>query len=179
MPRLFERRGDGACWLTLYEEDAQLLAALATQLAGLLADEDAIDDEVRDRLFPRAYLDPTEEESEQTFRDLVRPDLLAEKLASLQALAAGLVDAPREGPFVQARLDDEGAEQWLVAVNDLRLTLGTRLGIEEDTDYGAVDRDDPASLTFLAYAFLTELAGAIVDVLLGDDWQEPFDPFSE
>lgn len=178
MARLFERHDDGTFRLTLHEHDARLLSDLATGLAGLLVDEPT-GDEVVERLFPRAYLDPTEEESELTWQELVRPDLRVQKTSSLQALVAGLEAAPRDGVWVQARLDDAAVEQWLVAVNDLRLALGTRIGIEEDTDFGDLDPDDPATAPYFIYAWLTQLAGTVVEVLLGDDWSEPIGPFGD
>lgn len=179
MARLFERRGDGSFRLTLHEQDAKLLSDLATGLAGLLADDAAAGDDVVERLFPRAYLDPTEEDSEETWQALVRPDLLGQKLSSLQALVAGLEAAPRDGVWVEASLDDAAVEQWLPALNDLRLALGTRIGIEEDTDLGDLDPDDPATVPYFIYAWLTQLTGSVVEVLLGDDWDEPIGPFGD
>lgn len=178
MARIFERRDDGSFRLTLHEHDARLLSDLATGLAGFLAEEPA-GDVVVERLFPRAYLDPTEEESEQTWQEIVRPDLLVQKTSSLQALVAGLEAAPRDGVWVEVRLDDAAVEQWLLAVNDLRLALGTRIGIAEDTDFGDLDPDDAATAPYFTYAWLTELAGAVVEVLLGDDWSEPTGPFDD
>ncbi len=175
MASVFERRADGEIWCTLHAADAEVVVLLAEGLAERLADEPTEGDAAFDRLFPRAYLDPTEEESAREWNSMVRPDLVAEKTASLARLAADLGAAAPAGPTdasVTARLDADDVEAWLMAFNDLRLDLGTRLGVDEERDMTATDPQDPDAAWWSVYRFLTWCQGLLVEVLLGDQGAE-------
>ena len=57
-------------------------------------------------LFPRAYLDPTEEDAEHNWQDMVHSDLVAEKSAALASLAETLervADADRDAKLTLDR----------------------------------------------------------------------------
>ncbi len=116
-------------------------------------------------MFPRAYLDPTEEEAEHNWQDMVHSDLVAEKSAALAVLAETLervADADRDAKLT---LDRAETEAWLSALNDARLALGVTLGITEDHDPSLLDPADPASQPFFVYDWLTMLQGTILEVL--------------
>ena len=49
-----------------------------------------VDDAVRRRLFPLAYLDPTEEDAEGEWQRMVHPELVRSKLEALSLLAGTL-----------------------------------------------------------------------------------------
>lgn len=121
----------------------------------------------RERLFPRAYLDPTEEQAEDDWQRLVHPELVAAKRGAARTMLEGLDRLERQGDRLVVDLGRDEAEAWLGVLNDARLVLGTRLGVEEGIDYEAVDPDDPEAALLVFYGFLTLLAGELVELLLG------------
>jgi hypothetical protein len=123
-------------------------------------------DPVRDRLFPRAYLDPTEDRSESEFQSLVHDDLVAAKAGAVTSFLADLdAKADRKGR-VSVTLDPEGLEQWVGALNDVRLAIGVAIGVTEDDDGEDLDARDPRAVGFATYQWLTWLQGSLVEVLL-------------
>ena len=66
--------------------------------------------------------------------------------------------------MTQVELDADGGQRWIQVLNDLRLVLGTRLGItEEDGDL------DPAAPDFQqrsVYYWLTALQDSLVRALM-------------
>lgn len=167
MARRFSRKGD-VIRLTLAEPERELLRRLPDELRSTYASDDP-DDAVAARLFPRAYLDPTEEAREQEWEALVRPELLREKLAALELVISALdgADAGRRGQLV-ADLTDDDVNALLGVLNDARLALGTTLDITEDRDLGTLDPSDPALPAHVAYDWLTYLQGELVETLLGE-----------
>ncbi len=163
----FERRKDGSLRVTLHPAELDLLRSIPDELR-VLYDEGADPaDPVRTRLFPRAYLDPTAEDAEREWRELVHPELVRERLAALQVLTdslAGAVDDRRD--MVKADLSDDDVAAWLNVLNDARLALGTRLGVTEGTEYDELDPDDPATPGLAAYAWLTYLQGELIEAVL-------------
>lgn len=168
MSPVFSRRGD-ALDLTLTPEERALLRELPEQLRVLYEAGPDDDDPVRSRLFPRAYLDPTAEDAEREWRELVHPELVRDRIASLDLLLTSLEGAGAGSAGTAAvTLDDEGVAALLSVLNDARLALGTRLGVTEDTEYDELDPSDPHAPELAAYAWLTYLEGELVETLLGD-----------
>jgi hypothetical protein len=69
-------------------------------------------------------------------------------------------EAVAEG--IEISPDDQLA--WLRAINDLRLALGTRLGVEQD-DYEVWEKlsdDDPRRITYDLYDWLGYLQSALL-----------------
>ena len=65
----------------------------------------------------------------------------------------------------------------MTALNDLRLVLGTRLDVSEDTV--EVEPDDDDAPAYAVYGYLSYLLGEVVDALadgLGDPEPEPDSP---
>jgi hypothetical protein len=172
--RRFTRASDGALVVHLSPDEVALLRQLAGELTELL-DDPAADDEVVQRLFPHAYLDPTEEEAEQEWQRLVRPDLVSARLEALRTLVDTLPDEPTSRGRMEARLDDEQEAAWVGVLNDARLTLGTRLGVTEEDDVTQVPPTDPSYVAWNVYSWLTGVQADLVRVLLdglprgGDD----------
>ncbi len=125
-----------------------------------------LDDTVRRRLFPLAYLDPTEEEAEQEWQRMVHPELVRTKLEALSLLAASLERASETRGRAEIVLSPDETEAWLGSLNDARLALGVALGVTDETDLEAMTADDPAAPAFAMYGWLTGLQGALVDALL-------------
>jgi len=164
--RRFVRRG-AVLRLTLAEEERDLLTQLPDELRTLYGSDP--DDPAVQRLFPRAYLDPTEDEAEQVWRALQHPELLRQRLESLdrlvEVLAGGAVD--RKGR-VLVDLAEHDVPALLRVLNDARLTLGSRLEMTDETSLAKIDPDDPRAPAFAAYGWLTYLEGELVEMLLGD-----------
>ncbi|MFD9278389.1 DUF2017 domain-containing protein [Streptomyces mirabilis] len=138
-------------------------------------------DPVLQRLFPDAYSGPDVEASspEQAeeqraysseFRRFTENDLRAGKrenaLAVIRSLDA-LITAGDGGAVL--KLSPGESEQWLRALNDLRLAIGARLDVvdEEDTDllYRLPD-EDPRKPMVMAYLWLGGLQETLVETLM-------------
>jgi hypothetical protein len=162
----FTRIADDGLRVTLSTPELELLRSLPDELRMLYETGDE-NDPVRSRLFPRAYLDPTAEDAEQEWRELVHPELLRERLAAVELVVASLAEASAERDIVVADLTADDVAAWLAVLNDARLALGTRLEVTEETDIAELDVDDPAAPGLAAYAWLTYLEGELIETLLG------------
>lgn len=109
--------------IELTDVEASLLSGLIDDF-GLMLDEPHPDDPVLQRLFPDGY--PDDEQASAEYRGLVEADLRAERSGRLQLCRAELPEGG--GRFA---LDAEATDRWLRVLNDLRLALGTRLGVSE------------------------------------------------
>ncbi|MGY1682585.1 DUF2017 family protein [Geodermatophilus sp. SYSU D01176] len=156
--RPFRRRGD-VLVAELEPAEARIVALLLDQLDQLLtADaEDVAGDPVIDRLLPAGHR--TDPELAADYRELTESALRAGKTDDLATVRAGL---PPDGGTV--RLDPEQAAAWLRTSNDLRLALGTRLDIQEDTE-PPEDLTSEQGQQLAVYYWLTGLQGSLVDAL--------------
>jgi hypothetical protein len=111
-------------------------------------------DPVIARLYPAVR--PDDPAWSAGFRDLVRGDLDDARREHIAAVEASL-DA--------RTIDDTDAEAWLHVLNDLRLVLGTRLGIVEDGDDGSFEPEDPDAAAKVVYAYTGFLEAQFIDVL--------------
>ena len=153
----FRRKGD-AVVARFVDAEASIVGLLLDQLEQLLtADaDDAGGDPVVERLLPPGHSDP---DLAAEYRDLTASALLEGKADDLAMVRATL---PARGGDV--RLDDEQARAWLRTTNDLRLALGTRLGITAETE----PPDDPAgdeASQLTVYYWLTAVQGSLVDAI--------------
>ncbi|MEX2100621.1 MAG: DUF2017 family protein [Acidimicrobiia bacterium] len=157
------RKGSGdSLILSLAPEEAELLSSLPTELREVF--DGPLNDVAGQRLFPVAYLDPTEEEAEIEYRAMVHPDLLRQRLDSLALVASSLERATLQGEWMELELGPDDVQAWLGILNDVRLVLGTRLGITEDDN--EIQLDDPRAGAYGVYSWLTYLQGELIDQLL-------------
>ena len=152
------RRGEIVARLDRAE--AGIVALLLDQLEQLLvADaDDVAGDPVLDRLFPPGHR--SDREMAEDYRELTEESLRGGKADDLAMVRATL---PVDGGEI--RLDDEQAGAWLRTSNDLRLALGTRLGVSEDTEPPeemAGEEDQQLAV----YYWLTAVQGSLVDALV-------------
>jgi hypothetical protein len=61
--------------------------------------------------------------------------------------------------------DPDAARRWIQLLNDLRLALGTRLGITEDDDH-ELDPTDVRAQPRLVYYWLTAVQDSVVQGLM-------------
>jgi hypothetical protein len=151
--------------------EAAVLTRLCEELTTLMSVDDGeadAADPVLERLFPRAYLDPTEEEAESDWQRLVHGDLIDGRRRALATVEGTMAAAEvRRGGRFELTLSEEQAMDWLAVLNDARLALGTRLGVTEDLDLSGLDPDDPDTAPFAVYWWLGVLEERLIDVLSG------------
>jgi hypothetical protein len=183
----FVRSAEGTITCSLAGEEAVVLTNLLGQLVELLSDDRAErgesggDDElarligrmgsteppsdpVLHRLLPPAYAD---EEQAGEFRRFTEADLRTAKVDGARALIDDLGDAA-QSDRITLSLGDDDALTLLRTLNDLRLTLGTRLDVSEDDPedrFDALPDDDPTRWTYEVYAWLGWLQETLVDAL--------------
>jgi len=162
----FERRGEGVV-ATLDANEVELLRRIPGELQEQFAGPASKDDPVYKRLFPAAYLDPTEESAEQEWQELVHPELLRQRTAALELVNTTLDRAVTKRGRVEVELGPEEVEAWLGVVNDARLALGTRLGVTEEPEAQEIDPSDPDAAAHAMYGWLTWLENDLVEVMLG------------
>jgi hypothetical protein len=148
--------------------EAAVLTRLCEELTTLLSGDDEPaegPDPALDRLFPRAYLDPTEEEAEADWQRFAHGDLVDGRRAALATVEGTLSTAEvRRGRF-ELTLSEEQALAWLSVLNDARLALGTRLAVTEDMDVSYLDPDDPETAPYAVYWWLGVMEERLVDAL--------------
>ena len=155
----FRRRGD-ALVAGLTDAEAGIVGLLLDQLEQLL-DADPADsggDPVMERLLPPGHASDAEIAAD--YRELTESGLRDGKADDLATVRATL--PPEGGPV---RLDAEQARAWLRTTNDLRLALGTRLGVTAETEPPEDPADEEAS-QLAVYYWLTAVQGSLVDALV-------------
>jgi hypothetical protein len=118
------------------------------------------EDPVLARLLPDAYRDDPEAAGE--FRRYTEQDLRSGKVAAAQTVLDTL---PAGGGRVRLRPED--AQAWLRALNDVRLAIGTVLGITEDyeNEMEAASWADPRSAYLEVYHWLGYVQDSLVRAL--------------
>jgi hypothetical protein len=172
----FDRAPDGRLVVTLYEGHRVLLGMLLTEVRTLVA-APAPDNQASNRLFPAAYLDPTEEVAEAEWQALVHDDLVRNRVAAFDDVRA-LLERAKPGPkgALLIELDGEQEEHLLGALNDMRLVLAELIDNTDSNngeDVASAERDpdtgEGAHLdTSLLLDWLTELVSELVEVKLSD-----------
>jgi len=150
------RTRNGMFELRLEARERDVLRELPQQLRGLLEHEDPSSDAAMARLYPPAYVDDPIRNWE--YERMAGDDLTAGRLAAIDRME-GTIDADR--------LSEDDVLAWLGVCNDLRLVLGTRLDITEETTGADFPPDDERSSAFALYGYLTWLVDAIVRALSG------------
>jgi hypothetical protein len=144
--RVSRRRGEVR--LRLDAVEVQVLSALLTEIAEAFStDVLAADDPVRLRLLPDAYRD--DDAAAEEFRSLTESALRTDRADRARRCVDELTNAGAAADGVDLHLDDDAGTRWITTLNDIRLALGTRLGITEDepddeADGDADQRDDDA-----------------------------------
>ena len=148
--RRFARDRQGRFHPRLSAQERAVLGSLPAQVLELLATEDP----ATRRLFPVAY--PDDPAAEQEYRALVGEALADRHRQALDTLAE-LADAET--------LTEGELEQWMGALEVLRLVLGTKLDVTEDM--ADIDTHDPRAPGLTLYGYLSMLQEEIVAALSG------------
>jgi hypothetical protein len=130
--------------------EVRLLRSLHDGLVATLDDPEA-GDPVIERLFPSAVLG--DDEADREVRALLRDELLEQRRNGLAAVVQLLDEGTSVRGRVRLDLEPDGAELMLGVLNDLRLAIGARIGVEH-LDRPSIERDptaaDDALITSLA-----------------------------
>jgi hypothetical protein len=123
-------------------------------------------DPALDRIFPSGNRQDPEVAAE--FRRLTEDGLRARKSANLTTAIAALSGLQDQ----KVSLDHEQALALVVALTDVRLVLGERLGLRHDDDFELLEEqvsglapDDPAVYALAVYDFLTWLQETLAHAL--------------
>ncbi|MEU2133416.1 DUF2017 domain-containing protein [Streptomyces sp. NPDC018352] len=189
----FEATPGGGAAVALDEVEIAILRSLAVQLLELIGPGDEPEegadplaalfaegpsepptDPALARLFPEAYGDEDSElrAASAEFRRFTENDLRARKRTDALAVVRTLdaLTIAGDGGAVLELTGDE-CRNWLGALNDLRLTIGTRLEVS-DQDEGEADSlyrlpdSDPRKPMVMAYLWLGGLQETLVETLM-------------
>ncbi|WP_051426161.1 DUF2017 domain-containing protein [Jiangella gansuensis] len=192
----FRRARGGVVAASFHVVEVELLRSLVGQLLELVHDEptdtkagdvwaaelglgdDAPSrptDPVLLRLFPDAYRE--DDEAASDFRRFTERGLRDRKAAAAATVLASLATADgaagASGGSAKSReklrieLDADQSEAWLRTLTDLRLALGTRLGVTDgdEDDWLALDEDDPRRHVHDVYDWLGWVQETLVRTL--------------
>jgi hypothetical protein len=197
MPGYFEAVPGGGAAIALDPVETSILRSLAVQLleligpgdepvegedplAALFADgpSEAPADPALARLFPEAYVAPGSDPDKELlaasaeFRRFTENDLRTRKredalsvVRSLDTLASAAGDA---GPGPMLKLGAEESRRWLGTLNDLRLTIASRLEITDEDESGelySLPDEDPRKPMVMAYLWLGGMQETLVETL--------------
>ena len=179
----FFRHGDNAYLANFTDAEREVLLNLTEQIIELLAErvdhhnDDPLaamvgitahdtppDDEVLLRLLPNAYADQVDASE---FRRYTESTLRQKKQAHAMAMRMHIKTA-LDGVV---ELDHDSANAWLGAMNDVRLALGVRLKVEENTqqELELLAPDDPMRGVYAVYSWLGWLQESLIDALMDEN----------
>jgi len=178
----FHRHGDNAFVAEFSESEREVLINLVEQIIELLGErtdnhvDDPLaamvgitthdsppEDEVLLRLLPNAYADQVDAAE---FRRYTESTLRGKKHAhsmSMRITLKSSVDGIVE-------VDHDGANDWLGAMNDIRLALGVRLKVEQTSheELELLAPDDPMRGVYAVYSWLGWLQESLIVALMDE-----------
>ena len=153
--RRIVRSSAGGFDLRIPRSERNVLRGLPEQLR-LLLDEGDAEDPALQRLHPSAY--PDDPVAAAEFDGFVRDDLTEQRMKAIETMSR-TIDSEH--------LDEEEVVAWLAAINDLRLVLGIRLAVTEESEPEDFEGDEGTHGSYALYAYLSMLEEDIVEVLSG------------
>lgn len=142
----------------LDRDESELFRRLVAEMRTLLTDDGGPTELIRGRLFPNAYEAP---EDEQAYRELVGDDLQRAKLEAADTVAESITSG---GP-IDVAIPESQIDAWLTLLTDMRLAIGTRLGVDEDTMASEVEIDDPNAPALTVMHWLAWMQEMILEEL--------------
>jgi hypothetical protein len=146
------RRRRGGYDLRIGSAEREVIRDLAEQVRDMIANEDPTSDDAMARLFPAAV--PDDPLQSLDFEMTSGAGLRSSKSAAAETVVR-TADA--------TRLTEDEALAWLTTLNDIRLVIGVRLGVTEESDDEDFQGEDRQRWDL--YRFLTWLVASIVEVL--------------
>lgn len=178
----FHRHGENSYIATFAESEKEVLLNLVEQIIELLSErvdhghEDPLaamvgitshdsppEDEVLHRLLPNAYAD---EVDASEFRRYTESTLRGKKQAHAMSMRMHLKSA--DDGIVD--LDHDNANAWLGAINDIRLALGVRLNVDQNSSeqLELLSPDDPMRGVYAVYTWLGWLQESLLTALMDE-----------
>lgn len=178
----FHRHGENSYIATFAESEKEVLLNLVEQIIELLSErvdhghEDPLaamvgitshdsppEDEVLHRLLPNAYAD---EVDASEFRRYTESTLRGKKQAHAMSMRMHLKSA--DDGIVD--LDHDNANAWLGAINDIRLALGVRLKVDQNSSeqLELLSPDDPMRGVYAVYTWLGWLQESLLTALMDE-----------
>jgi hypothetical protein len=178
----FHRHGDNAFVAEFSESEREVLINLVEQIIELLGErtdnhvDDPLaamvgitthdsppEDEVLLRLLPNAYSDQVDAAE---FRRYTESTLRAKKYGHSMSMRITLKSAV-DGII---EVDHDGANDWLGAMNDIRLALGVRLKVEQTSheELELLAPDDPMRGVYAVYSWLGWLQESLIVALMDE-----------
>lgn len=178
----FLRHGDGSFVAVFAETEREVLTNLAEQLIEILAErfdevhtdplaamvnmtghDSPPEDVVLARLLPNAYADPVDSAD---FRRFTEAELRGKKRAHALVVRSNLLNLEDS----TVRLHKESALAWLGALNDIRLALGVRLNVQEQSheQLELLAPEDPMRGVYAVYTWLGWLQESLIQALMDD-----------
>jgi hypothetical protein len=148
------RRRDGSFTWNLGANERRVLKDVAAEFRTHLAAETPSSDPSLQRVFPPAH--PDDPIAELEYERAAGEPLLAAKLEQLETFER-CIDA--------TVLSEDDVLACMRAANDLRLVLGTRIDVREESTPTDFLGDPETASTFELYAYLSWLVESMIDAL--------------
>lgn len=132
---------NGEMVVRLDESIRELLNSVSEELREVLLVSDA---DMTRRLYPTAY--PNDEKLNSEYQEMVHDQLLMQRLDGIDTLQETINDAT---------ITLDAADAWMSTINQVRLVLGTRLDVSEDSH--EIDEDDPNAQHLVIYQVLSHV----------------------
>lgn len=133
-------------------------------MVGITTHDSPPDDEVLLRLLPNAYQDGVDAAefrryTESTLRDKKRANSMSMRMLLLSATDGDVA------------LDSQAAQAWLGGLNDVRLALGVRLKVEQNSheELELLAPDDPMRAVYAVYTWLGWLQESLIAALMDEE----------
>ncbi len=162
----------------------RLDAAIADVLLGALREHerwlhtpaigmDGAVDAAHQRIYPRAYLDPTEDEAEAHWQSHVHADLAAQKLEAVQAVAIAFEVAPRDRRGVHLEISFQEIDTWCRVLNEVRLRLGVQLDLTDEQQHLDAGPEHEQWSDISTYHVMSELLELLVVASFDESGSSP------
>jgi hypothetical protein len=146
--RPFQPKGRDRFIINLGERERAVIKAVCEDLLGVL-DDPAAEPLLR-RVYPIAHV--SDATIDASYQEMVHSDLVSSRRKALEQIVA---------TAELKELDSEHLESWMIGLNTVRLVLGSRLDVVEDSS-PELEPDDPDLPAWAVYEFLGGVIESIV-----------------
>jgi hypothetical protein len=153
------RRKRGQFEIAFVKEEIEILMDLPGQLRQIIENPDFTREAAR-RLFPLGSEDP---EIQLEYMEVSAEEIRARKLENLDGFAETLLNPRKHFGLRFITLTPEQFEYWLGFLNDMRLLLGSDIGVDSNSWGNDIDWDELEDDTTRVYGYLSYLQQALLD----------------